>query len=200
MAVQLPPDQLKNAASEEHELTEPPKLDTNQWIALAEVVSQRIATRKEVEWKLALEHYAALAACLYAGGTWLLPTLPNLKPYQNEAMIVVLVGSFLLSVKWIYLTETAHAYDGIMYRSYMDRAKGLRSKAVIAAEKLEQVTEPEPRCNLLCSPWKYFFETFGDEQTDWFWVHVGFSVLVHLVIALAFWMMITAKSPAELSL
>ncbi|MES2793734.1 MAG: hypothetical protein V4719_29235 [Planctomycetota bacterium] len=154
--------------------------DAGHWLDCATLVTNRINARKEIEWQLAIQHFGALAASAYAAAVFLTPFLKTAPPCYVGCGIFVLVLSFLISWRWNYLTQTAHATDGVLYRSYVDRANNIKSKAVLIADEFAKQLEAEAAGKIT----KPTGLIWGDEQRNWFCIHFGISAIVHIGVVL----------------
>lgn len=162
-------------------MTEPKK--TN-WIELAKIVSARIASRRDLEWKLTLQHFGAVAGTLVLASDKLRPFIQS----DNQPIIVgtIVAGgiiSFGLSILWNTLIQDAHGFDAVMYRFYMDKENDTETETVIEVEEarrkykaaLEAAQGQKVLPKLIFRP--------RDEQCYWFVVHFLFSLIVHIVVA-----------------
>lgn len=148
------------------------------WLELAKIVSGRISNRKDVEWKLALQHYGALGVCVYAAGNYLKEYLHNIHTCPVVFGCLLLAVSFGTSIYWIYLMQRAHAFDANAYRFYMDRAKQPTSEPV-------NFTQLHKDWNKLNSP-----------HVAWLWIHLLFTFMVHVGVAAILAMLMTTESAA----
>lgn len=158
------------------------------WIELAKIVSGRIANRKDVEWKLALQHYGALGVCVYAAGNYLKDYLHNLNPYIVSFGFVLLIVSFGTSWRWIYLMQWAHAFDANAYRYYMDQARLPETET----QQPETPVAEKPDFKTLSKDW----DNLNSPHLAWLWIHLLFSIMVHLGVIAILAVLMTANPAA----
>lgn len=144
---------------------------------MGKLVSTRITNRKDNEWKLALQHYGALGASVYGLFTYIKPQVSECACCILGCGIVLIFSSFLISGAWISLTQNAHAYDAHAYRHYMDIANFPNELSPMAIDKR-----------------KVAWKEWTDQQWQWFGVHIGFSIIIHIVVAIA---LIIAIAPSD---
>ncbi|MES2791576.1 MAG: hypothetical protein V4719_18300 [Planctomycetota bacterium] len=153
------------------------------WVELAKVVSGRITNRKDVEWKLALQHYGALGAGVAAVGTYYKTTNGGISTPFLALGLLLLAFSFVTSLLWIFLIESAHAFDAKRFRYYSDRANFLPRTFHLTndADKKWQARHKKLLpCDRFFKWAKSKYKTFAYEQKMWLQLHIQFSILIHL--------------------